>query len=175
MWPDMRRDAALLSALLNDVDVVCDRVDGKLRQFTVKTLVAWTGKAEQTISQYRNGLSNIPIEFWRAVLEHHLDPRIVALLIPIDVRFELTIDSEKEPASSPEFFRQAIKSLEGYGKVMSYIAEMLADNRIDELDARTVDDFQRDFHAHRMAESALYRGICNTFNRIMERKAVARD
>ena len=63
MSDDVRRDAELLQDLLNDAAFVRDRLDGKVARFVVKQLVVWTGKAEQTISEYRNGTRNIPVEF----------------------------------------------------------------------------------------------------------------
>ena len=170
---DMRRDAELLSEMLNDAGFVLDRVDGACRPFTVKLLVAWTGKSEQTISQYRNGGSNIPVEFWRSILQHHLDHRIVSLLVPLDVRYDLTIDSVKEPASRAEFFRKAVEAEGQHHQQMVYIADMLADNRIDELDRDTVVAYEAAFHQHRITDAALYRAILNTYNRKRE-KAAAR-
>ena len=170
---DMRRDAELLSLLLQCEPWVLDRMDGKARQFIVKTLVAWTGKSEQTISQYRNGTSNIPVEFWRSILDHHLDPRIVHLLIPLDVRIDLTIDTADEPASPPEFFRAAVQAEGEHHEQMKLICELLADGRIDELDRETVVAYEAAFHQHRLTDAALYRAIVNTYNRKRE-KAAAR-
>ncbi len=171
---DVRRDAELLSAMLYDEIWVRDRADGKARQFTVKTLVLWTGKSEQTISQYRNGTSNIPVEFWRAVLDHHLDSRVVGLLIPLDVRIDLVIDRGDPPANPAEFFRAAVKAEGEHHEQMKYIADILADGRIDELDAETVEAYENAFHQHRGTDAALHRAIRNTYARRCEQKASAR-
>ncbi len=170
---DMRRDAELLAALIQAEPWVIDRMDGKVRQIIVKTLVAWTGKSEQTISQYRTGQSNIPVEFWRSILDHHLDHRIVALLIPIDVRIDLTIDPVNEPASPAEFFRKAVEAEGEHHEQMKQVANLLADGRIDELDRDTVVAYECAFHQHRLTDAALYRAIVNTYNRKRE-KATAR-
>jgi hypothetical protein len=168
----MRRDAELLSEMLNDPGFVLDRVDGRLRPFIVKTLVLWTGKSEQTISQYRNGQTNIPIEFWRSILDHHLDHRIVCLLIPIDVRYDLTIDTAHDPASPAEFFRKAVEAEGEHHEQMKQVANLLADGRIDELDRDTVVAYEAAFHLHRITDAALYRAIINTYNRKREKASI---
>jgi hypothetical protein len=166
---DMRRDAELLAALIQAEPWVLDRMDGKCRQIIVKTLVAWTGKSEQTISQYRTGQSNIPMEFWRSILNHHLDCRIVALLIPIDVCFELTINSDKGPLSPPEFFREAVQASGDFYEEMKYVSEILADGRVDELDAARMENYEISFYKHRLSEAALNREIKNTYYRKREK------
>jgi len=172
MSDELRRDAELLSALLNDAALVRDRVDGQVARFVVKQLVVWTGKAEQTISEYRNGTRNIPVEFWRSILEHFCDRRIIALLIPEEFDFEISDVRCNCPASAPAFFRDAIEAEIAYHEQMKAVAQILADGRIDDFDAKTVREYDDAFHVHRKRDANLHHAIVNTFNRAVERKAV---
>jgi len=169
---DVRRDAELLQDLLNDAALVRDRVDGQVARFVVKQLVVWTGKAEQTISEYRNGARNIPVEFWRSILEHFCDRRIIALLIPEEFDFEISDVRCNCPASAPAFFRDAIEAEIAYHEQMKAVAQILADGRIDDFDAKTVHDYDDAFHVHRKRDANLHHAIINTFIRAVERKAV---
>ena len=172
MSDDVRRDAELLSALLNDAALVRDRLDGQIARFVVKQLAVWTGKAEQTISEYRNGTRNIPVEFWRSILEHFCDRRIIALLIPEEFDFEISDVRCNCPASAPAFFRDAVEAEIAYHEQMKQVAELLADGRIDEFDVGTVKEYDDAFHAHRLRDANLHHAIINTYNRALERKAV---
>lgn len=173
MSDDVRRDAELLSAMLNDAAWLHDRLDGKLARFVVKQLVVWTGKAEQTISEYRNGTRNIPIEFWRSILEHFCDRRIIALLIPEEFDFEISDQRYNCPASAPAFFRDTLEAEIAYHTEMLALVQVLADGRIDDLDAKAVHEYDGLFHAHRLRDAALHHAVVNTFNRAVERKAVS--
>jgi len=169
---DVRRDAELLQDLLNDAALVRDRVDGQVARFVVKQLVVWTGKAEQTISEYRNGVRNIPIEFWRSILEHFCDRRIIALLIPEEFDFEISDVRWNCPASPAAFFRDTLEAEIAYHAEMSALVQILADGRIDDLDAKAVHEYDGLFHSHRFRDAALHHAVVNTFNRAVERKAV---
>lgn len=173
MFPDVRTDAALLITLLDEKASVLDRQNGHLAQITVKTLSRWTGLSDTTISLYRMGQANIPISFWRRILEHHIDARIIALLTPVDCSFDLNVNSIDGPASAPEFFREAVKVAGEHHETMKYVAEMLADGRIDEMDSATVQAYYDSFQSHRLRESALHQAIITTYNRQAEAKAQA--
>lgn len=173
MYHDVRTDAALLNTLLDEKATVVDRQNGHVAQITVKTLSRWTDLSDSTISLYRTGQANIPILFWRRVLEHYLDPRIVALLQPADCDISVAINNINGPASPPEFFREAVRVAGEHHQTMVYIAEMLADGRIDEMDTATVQSYYDSYNAHRVREGALHHAIIATYNRQIEAKAAA--
>jgi len=169
---DVRRDAELLSALLNDAACVRDRVDGTVTRFIVKQLCVWTNLSEQTISEYRNGMRNIPIDFWRRILEHYFDRRIVVLLVPDGLCFEVVDIRCNCPASPREFFRDAIEAEIAYHDQMKRVAELLADGRIDETDGTCVQEYEDAFQTHRERDANLHHAIINTYNHAVKPKAV---
>ena len=174
MSEDVRRDAELLDALLNLAPVVSDRVTGGNAQFTVLTLRDWTDRSQQMISQYRNGITNVPVEFWRRILDHWLDDRILDLICPSDCSFDIHVTAGNGPASAPEFFREAVTAEGAHHEQMKYVAEMLADGRIDELDGRSVKVYHDAWLRHRARDAVLHRAILNTYHRTIERKAGVR-
>lgn len=174
MSEDVRRDAELLHHLLCCEPAIQDRVTGGLAQITAKRIALWTDRSEQTISDYRTGKTNIPVDFWRRILEHHLDRRIIELLAPNDVTIELEVLHLHRPATGPEFFREAVKSEGEHHQQMKYLAEMLADGRIDELDATTVQAYEDAYQKHRLTDAALRSAILNTFMRKREKAEAAR-
>lgn len=167
---DVRNDAELLGWFCDHCPTVTDRVTGCPATICPKTLSVWTGKSVQMISQYRAGQTNIPVEFWRAFLEHHIDGRIVALIVPFGLDFELVDIRSNRPASPREFFKDAVAAEIAYHEQMKQVAEILADGRIDELDTGSVVTYSDLYMAHRTRDAALHHAIVNTFNRAQERR-----
>jgi len=171
---DVRTDAELLAWFCDHCPTVSDRVTGCPATICPKTLSVWTGKSVQMISQYRSGQTNIPVEFWRSFLDHHFDRRIVGLMIPFGLDFNIVDLRSNMPASPKEFFKDAVAAEVAYHQQMLRVAEILADGRIDELDANGVTNYSDAFEAHRSLDARLHHAIINTFNRAQERTAVAR-
>ena len=89
MESEMRTDVELLIALCDDGATVVDRRTGRPLTINAKALSLWSGLSLQTISDYKTGKYNIPISFWRSILDRYVEPRIVSLLIPDGVLFEM--------------------------------------------------------------------------------------
>ena len=175
MSHDVRSDAEFLCHLCDSCPCVADRATGVHITITAKLIAHWTGLSLQTVSDYKTGKTNIPVGFWRALLEHTFDLRILALICPWDAAVEIRDIRINQAPSGPQFFRQAVE-LEGkHHEQMKYVAEMLADGRIDELDLATVKGYDDAYQEHRQRDAALHHAIVNTFSRTMERKAAARD
>lgn len=172
---DVRTDAELLGWFCDYTPVVTDRVTGRRLVVSAKLLAAWTGKSLQMVSQYRSGTTNIPVEFWQRILDHHVDRRIIALMVPSDLTFEIVDARCNMPASPKEFFKDAVAAEIAYHDQMKHVAEILADGQVDELDADTVQAYADAFEIHRLRDAALHHAIVNTFNRAQERQAVPRE
>jgi len=168
---DVRRDAELLDDLLSAAPLVCDRVTGVHVVLSAKQIAAWTDRSVQMISQYKNGQTNIPVDFWRHVLRHYCDIRIVALLCPDNCLIEVINVAEQSPETAPAFFRQAVESEIEHHDKQRYLAELLADGRIDELDELTVRNYDDAFHSHRTRDAALHRAVIHAWNRAVAAKA----
>ena len=174
MEQDMRSDVELLNTLCDEAPLVVDRVTGRSVVLSKKVIALWTGRAVQTVSDYATGKLNIPIEFWRRILEHHFDPRIPNLLFPEDYDHQAIAPWRAEPANARQFFRQAVQESGAHHAKQTYIADILADGRIDELDASTVQDYADAYVHHRALDCQLHRAILQAFNRAMAARKVAR-
>lgn len=160
----MRTDAELLQRFINDAPTVRDRVTGQTVTLCVKVLSDWTGKAGRTIYEYANGERNIPVEFWRAFMEHCPDTRIISLILPPGLRADVIDVTPGGPETPAAFLRDACKSIEQHAGLQKYLAEILADGRIDELDKTSVQRYAEGFHAHRRTEAQLFQAIVNKYN-----------
>ena len=159
MEGELRTDLELLLDLFNAAPLVRDRATGHCVVFSRKQVAHWTGLALQTISDYCGGKYNIPISFWQRILEHCHDSRIVALLLGDASSWELTMDCNPQPHTGADFFRSAVEQTGAHHEKQTYIAEMLADNRIDELDRQTILDYNDAYAHHRHLDAQLHRSI----------------
>jgi hypothetical protein len=158
----------LLVHLTDDCPVVFDRRSGGPVSLTAKVIARWTDRSLQTISDYRTGKTNIPVEFWRRVLEHYFDARIIALLVPDCLHWE-AFDHDHLVDTAPAFFRQAIAAEGAHHEQMKYVADILGDGRVDELDAGTIQKFSDAYVAHRTRDAQLHRSIIAAFHRSREK------
>lgn len=171
MKKEMRTDVELLIALCDGGPAVVDRRTGRPLTINAKALSLWSGLSVQTISDYKTGKYNIPISFWRSVLEHHADPRVIALAMPDDMTaHEISVALAVVP-SAPEFFRESVKACQAYYTQQQYLADILADGRVDELDAASVQKFSDAFRDHQRREASLHAAIVGTFEFTRARKA----
>ncbi len=173
MEGEMRSDVELLLNLCNKASLVHDRLTRRWVSFSRQRVAHWTGLAVQTVSDYCSGKYNIPIEFWRRILEHCYDPRIVALLLGDPSRWELLIDTDPEPQTGADFFRRAVEDSGAYHEQQKYIAEILADKRIDELDTQTVVDYNDAYAHQRYLGAQLHRGINRVYHDALAAKGAA--
>lgn len=165
MCHEMRSDAELLNAILNDADCVRDRQTGRVRVLSAKLLAAWTGRSVQTVSDYRVGKTNIPIDFWKLLLTRVIDTRVLALITPGDMSIEMNSIPACQHETASAFFIESLKAEQEHSEMQQRIAEILADGQVDELDAATVQQYDDTYHAHRLRDAALHRGILAKFNR----------
>lgn len=161
---EMRTDADLLNKLCDEAPLVTDRVTGRIVTLSRQTLAYWTGMSVQTISDYATGKHNIPADFWRRVLEHYVDPRILLLLLPDDGCFDVCVTDRATPADEPAFFKEALALQKAHNEQLTYILDILSDGRIDELDASTIHQYRDAHHGHRLRDAQLYRAINATFS-----------
>lgn len=168
---DLRSDAELLNALCDEAPVVQDRQTGRQMSLAKKVIAAWTGRAVQTVSDYATGRLNIPIEFWRSLLDHYFDPRIVVLLVPDDYDWEVHPTLNDPPRLARQFFRAAVEETGAHHTKQTYIADLLADGRIDELDGLTVQQYADAYHRHRELDWQLHRSIMTAYRSAVSRKA----
>lgn len=171
MESEMRTDVELLIALCDSGPTVVDRRTGRSLTINAKALSLWSGLSVQTISDYKTGKYNIPISFWRSILDHCVEPRIVSLLIPDGVLFEMVDPCGLALVQPPQFFRKAVESGRAYFEQQERLADILADGRIDELDAASVQAFSDAYDQHRFLDAALHRAIVGTFRAAESRKA----
>ncbi len=172
MVQEMRRDAELLGELLDKADSVVDRAICRNVTFSVKVIAHWTGFSVKTISDYRIGKTNIPVDFWRRILEHHFDIRIVRLLVPDVIDFEVACTKYNVPDTTLDFFRKALQAEAAHHEAMKRVADILADNRINELDEHSINLYDASYHDHRQLEFELHRSIIARFNMSMAGSAV---
>lgn len=174
MEREMRSDAELLVDICNEAPLVLDRVTGRLVPLSRKIVAFWTGLSIQTISDYCLGNINIPIRFWRAILEHTFDRRILELLLPDDYEADVIAPNHASPVNARQFFRAAVEESKAFHDKQCMIADILADGRIDELDANAVQTYadRRAYHKH--LEATLHWEIIQAFNRSVAAKAEAR-
>lgn len=161
---DMRADAELLNAMLNDAPLI-HLDDGATVALSAKLIAHWTDRATQTISDYRTGKLNIPVDFWRALLSHYFDMRIVQLILPGGYSAEVHSHGEYIPLTGPQWFREAILAEREHHEQSMYLADILADGRVDETDAQTIKGYDDAFHAHRHREALLHRAILTAYRR----------
>jgi len=157
---DMRRDVELLNAVLNESPHVRDVHTDHWVCLSAKQLADWTNRSLQTISDYRTGKTNIPVDFWRAVFERTCDLRIVALLVPIDLfNVEVNRRQERAPETPAQFFREALVAEGEYHEQQKVLCDILADGKIDDLDARRVTAYDDAFWRHRVRDASLHRAV----------------
>lgn len=170
MAREMRSDADLLNTLLNEGPIILDRVTRHAAALSTKVIAHWTDRSIQTVSDYKNGKLNIPVDFWRRVLEHHMDERITALIVPDTCEFELVATDTLDPTTGPQWFREAIQGEGEHHEQQKYLAEILADGRVDELDTASVQGYHDAYHRHRQRDAALHRAIIRQYQRALARK-----
>ena len=171
---EMGTDTDLLNGLVNSGDIVVDRLTGHKVALSRKQFAYWTARSVQTISDYGTGKHNIPLDFWRRILAHHFDQRILHLLIPDDVDVEVAFLNARPLSSPQEFFRHAIELEGAHHRTMMRITDILADGRVDELDAAAVKAYHASHCAHRDLDSTLHREIMRTFNQSTAHQEFAR-
>ena len=153
----MRTDAELLNHLVDVAPIVVDRLTSHALQLSRATVAAWTGLAVQTISDYCTGRLNIPVSFWQRILLHHLDLRIVHLILLLNCACEIYATELPPISSARAFFRQALE-LEGtHHAMMSRIVDIIADGRVDELDTESIEAYHDTYHDHRERDDRLHR------------------
>jgi len=162
---DMRCDVELLNAMLNESPHVHDVHTDRWVCLSAKQLADWTNRSLQTISDYRTGKTNIPIEFWRAVFNRTCDLRVVALLVPIDLyNVEINPRQERGPESPGAFFREALVAESEYHEQAKALCEILADGKIDDLDARRVTAYDDAYWRHRVRDASLHRAVLRRYS-----------
>jgi hypothetical protein len=168
---DMRTDAELLVELTDAAPTVRDRITGHIVVASAKQVAAWTGRSVQTVSDYRSGKTNIPIDFWRALLGRCMDSavnsRILRLLAPDNAVLEF-LPLEPVPAATPrDVFAQMLDAESAHHEKQRYLLEILADNRVDELDREAVQQFVDAFDAHRQRDALIYRTVIERYNQTL--------
>lgn len=169
----MRRDADLLDTLLNEAPPFVDH-NGCPRSVNAKLIAHWTDRALQTVSDYRTGKLNIPIDFWRCILVHYMDARIFALLMPDGYAFEFTPLNPATARTGPEWFSEAVRAEGAYHKQMTYVAQILEDGKVDESDAVVVQAYDDAYHAHRQRDAELHQAIVHQYERAVAAKEAPR-
>lgn len=165
MVHEMRRDVELLIWLCDATPVYVDRVSGRNVLVTAKAIAQWTGRAAQTISDYRSGRINIPVEVWRLLLVHIDEPQIFMLLI--GDRDDIEVVFHRRPGSEPtkEILLGAIEDQGRFHQTQHYLADILKDGRIDEADAQRIQAYSDAYAAHRFSEASLHRTIIRAFEK----------
>lgn len=163
---DMRRDVELLNAMLNEAAHVHDIVTGNVAVLSAKQVADWTDRSIQTVSDYRVGKTNIPVDFWRSLFERTADLRIIALLVPLDA-FHVEINSRRDPGPDTpvNFFRETLEAEAEYHAQQKALCEILADGAIDDLDARRVTLYDDAFWRHRRRDADLHRAVLSAYRR----------
>lgn len=161
---EMRSDADLLNNLCDSGACVRDRVTGRGVCITRKLIAEWTGYSIQAISDFGTGKTRIPAHFWKDFLRHHFDGRIIDLFVPDEYGSEFVDLRINPPQTGRSFFKDAVATMGLYHEQQKYIAEILADGRVDELDAATVQRYADAYAHHRHEDAALHRAILHKFN-----------
>jgi hypothetical protein len=170
MSEDMRSDVELLNAVLDQAPPVLDRRSGQSMTLSAKLLAHWTGRSLQTVSDYRIGKTNIPVEFWRAILDHCFDMRIVGLILPDCYNIELTRTDDPPPQGGREWFRDAVAAEGEHHEQLKYLCDILGDGRVDELDGGAVQKFHDAYMRHRVRDATLHRAITHAYERAVAAK-----
>ena len=153
---EMGTDADLLNELVSDAPVVADRRTGRDVSLSRKQIGQWTGKSIQTITDYGAGSRNIPIDFWHRILVHYFDMRIIHLLLPDDVECEFRFREVRPSQGARQFFRDALAVEKAHHEMMVPICDILADGRIDELDAERIAAYHAAYFNHRLHDMVLH-------------------
>lgn len=162
---EMRNDAELLTDLTSEAPMVRDRVTGCPVSLSRKVIADWAGLSQVTICDYCTGKYNIPIGFWRRVLEHYVDPRIFRLLIPENYHYEVYPIEVRSVATTRDFFRDTLRLEQAHHQMMVYLAGILADGQVDELDAASIQRYDDGYLIHRQRDDQLHRSIMVTYQR----------
>ena len=173
MCQDMGRDVELLNDLLNSAPLVQDRLTSRAVVISAKLLAGWSGRSVQSISDYRNGRTNIPVEFWRSILSRFYDLHIISLIMPDDINFEASITDYADPLPAKDIVRAAVEGEIVHYNKMKYVAEIIADGQIDELDTSTIKEYRSAFYAHRVRDLALFRSLTARFEAAVARRCNA--
>ncbi len=138
MTGEMYADAELLDDILNQAPPArCGT------PVTPKALSYWTGLSVKTISDYRRGKLTIPVRFWRVVLRHLRDGRIVGLLLGETPHAVTWLDELPDLANDQAQLAAAVDCLGRFHALQQCYAELIRDGRIDEADAPGVSEFNR--------------------------------
>lgn len=173
MKGEMRSDADLLNALCDEAPHVIDRLTGNVACVSKKVIATWTGLAVQTVSDYATGKYNIPIDFWARILNHYYDSRIARLLFHFRDDVEIMFQQGEIPTSR-SFFSDAVTESGAHHKKQTYIATLLADGRIDELDASTIQAYDDAYYRHREIDCALHAAVMRTYRKSLAAKEASR-
>ena len=171
---DMRTDAELLNDLVSEAPIVKDRATDRMVAVTRKLLAHWTALSLQTISDYGTGKTNIPIDFWRRILDHYLDPRIIALIMPDTCRFEVYHREPRPPVTGRDFFARMLDLEQVHHQMMSRVAAIIADGQVDELDTSSVQAYDDDYQAHRARDDQLHESIIAAYRHAVARREALR-
>jgi hypothetical protein len=161
----MYSDAELLDEMLDASAVMRDGC-----MLTAKALAYRTGKAVQTISDYRRGKLTIPVQFWRQVLNLTRDARILNLLLadnPCDITFN---DDLRNIGDEKELLAAAIESLGAFHQQEAYLLEILKDNRIDEADRAQIAKYNAQFPVSRRLQAEVYRAVNTKFAAVQQER-----
>ena len=171
---EMRNDVDLLIQLFDEAPIVQDRVTGHPVAFSRKVVSYWTGLSIQTVSDYATGKINIPISFWRSILQRFFEPRIVVLLLPAEDYLCEIVPLTIQPDTSKGFFRRAVEETGAFHAKQQRIAEILADGQVDELDEKSVPAYDDAYLRHRAMDASLHRSILTAYNRSVLAREAAR-
>jgi len=153
-----------------DIDLLNDILD----RHTRKQLCMWADISHETLSQYVNCGRNIPVGFWRSLFRATKDLRILGL-ITCDIACEIYVQPAELPACGRDFFAQSVTDSGKYHEMQTYIAELLRDNRIDEVDGETVQHYADSYLAHRANSALLFRAIMRTYQRSVAAKSAGKE
>jgi len=156
---EMRTDAELLIDLFNDAPLVTDRISGVAFPLSRKLVASWTGMSVKTISDYCTGKYNIPIDFWRRWIEHNFDVRILQLLLGNSGKYEIIVNDAIDPLTPGAMFKSIVEQDGLYHKQMMYLADIIADGRIDEVDNASVERYHHAHQHHRVRDLQIHEFI----------------
>lgn len=146
---DMSDDHILMIKLLERHDI------------TVKQLAMWTGYAAPTVYKYRDGHKTIPSIIWRVLYKRTRDPRIVELItgdVPVAV-VPLDVGDDDVPSAIAHLLDVREKQID-WEKALHKI---LADGRIDALDARRIREMKAQFPLMIRTQAQLQQAITRQY------------
>ena len=130
---------------------------------TAKQLATMTGYGQSTIYKFLAGTATIPMVIWRALYKLTEDPRITKLITGDVPVVEVPLNLDPAGVDAPTL-RRLLESRQSSIAFEKNILDILADGKIDSLDAREIAKLKKIFPKMITDQAQIYHAITGEYD-----------